>query len=210
MADKINVACDAGTLPSRTGRRVATSQPISAAYVPSTLAETWNGFWHVLGLRDCAPYETLRSIGTEDDFAAWSGYLHCGFNSAANAGEDTPYYSPYQKAVFAVMQGWTRVCSILLTVGVLCAVLCQLAELLPKRRQKCTAQTVVPWLLLFGIFGIALLRCAMIAFVEVSSFGIGTSTMYLATVHPLLVLYAFAGLLLYGRPRKTDKRRENA
>ena len=210
VADKINAACDAGTLPSRTGRRVATSQPISAAYVPSTLAETWNGFWHVLGLRDCAPYETLRSIGTEDDFAAWSGYLHCGFNSAANAGEDTPYYSPYQKTVFAVMQGWTRVCSILLTVGALCAVLCQLAELLPQRRQKCTAQTVVPWLLLFGIFGIALLRCAMIAFVEVSSFGIGTSTMYLATVHPLLVLYAFAGLLLYGRPRKTDKRRENA
>ena len=210
VADKINAACDAGTLPSRTGRRVATSQPISAAYVPATLAETWNGFWHVLGLRDCAPYETLRSIGTEDDFTAWSGYLHCGFNSAANAGEDTPYYSPYQKTVFAVMQGWTRVCSILLTVGVLCAVLCQLAELLPQRRQKCTAQTVVPWLLLFGIFGIALLRCAMIAFVEVSSFGIGTSTMYLATVHPLLVLYAFAGMLLYGRPRKTDKRRENA
>ena len=210
VADKINAACDAGTLPSRTGRRVATSQPISAAYVPSTLAETWNGFWHVLGLRDCAPYETLRSIGTEDDFAAWSGYLHCSFNSAAEAGKDTPYYSLYQKTVFAVMQGWTRVCSILLTVGVLCAVLCQLAELLPQRRQKCTAQTVVPWLLLFGIFGIALLRCAMIAFVEVSSFGIGTSTMYLATVHPLLVLYAFAGLLLYGRPRKTDKRRENA
>lgn len=63
VADKINAACDAGTLPSRTGRRVATSQPISVAYVPSTLAETWNGFWHVLGLRDCAPYETLRSIG---------------------------------------------------------------------------------------------------------------------------------------------------
>ena len=31
-------------------------------------------------------------------------------------------------------------------------------------------------------------------FVEVSSFGIGTSTMYLAPVHPLLVLYVFAGL----------------
>lgn len=90
VADKINAACDAGTLPSRTGRRVATSQPISAAYVPPTLAETWNGFWHVLGLRDCAPYETLRSIGTEDDFAAWSGYLHCGFNSAANAGRTRP------------------------------------------------------------------------------------------------------------------------
>ncbi|WP_455501555.1 hypothetical protein [Gemmiger sp.] len=202
VADKINAACDAGTLPSRTGRRAATSQPVTAAYVPATLRETWNGFWHVLALRDCAPYETLRSIGTEDDMAEWSGYLHCGFNSAANAGEDTPYYSPYQRAVFAVMQGWARLYSAVLTVCVLGAVLFQIAELLPMRRKKCTPETVVPWLLLFGIFGIALLRCAMIAFVEVSSFGIGTSTMYLATVHPLLVIYAFVGLLLYGRPLK--------
>ena len=73
VADKINADCDAGTLPSRTGKRVATSQPITAAYVPATLAETWNGFRHVLGFRDCAPYEALRSIGTDDDIAAWSG-----------------------------------------------------------------------------------------------------------------------------------------
>ena len=76
-------------------------------------------------------------------------------------------------------------------------------------RKKHTAETVVPWLLLFGIFGIALLRCAMIAFVEVSSFGIGTSTMYLATVPPLLAVYAFTGLFLYGRPIG-KKRKDNA
>ena len=202
VADTINAACDAGTLPSRTGKRTATSQPIKAEYVPATLSETWNGLCHVAGLRGCAPYEALRSIGTEEDFAAWSGYLHCSFNSAAEAGKDTPYYSLYQKAVFAVMQGWARVYSILLTVGVVCALFFHLTELLPWIRKKCTAQTVVPWLLLFGIFGMALLRCAMIAFVEVSSFGIGTSTMYLATVHPLLALYAFVGLFLYGRPLK--------
>ena len=189
-------------MPSRTGKRTATSQPIKAEYVPATLSETWNGLCHVAGLRGCAPYEALRSIGTEEDFAAWSGYLHCGFNSAAEAGKDTPYYSLYQKAVFAVMQGWAWVYSILLTVGVVCALFFHLTELLPWIRKKCTAQTVVPWLLLFGIFGMALLRCAMIAFVEVSSFGIGTSTMYLATVHPLLALYAFVGLFLYGRPLK--------
>ena len=202
VADKINAACDAGTLPSRTGKRTATSQPIKAEYVPATLSETWNGLCHVAGLRGCAPYEALRSIGTEEDFAAWSGYLHCGFNSAAEAGKDTPYYSPWQKAVFAVMQGWAWVYSILLTVGAVCALFFHLTELLPWIRKKCTAQTLVPWLLLFGIFGMALLRCAMIAFVEVSSFGIGTSTMYLATVHPLLALYAFVGLFLYGRPLK--------
>ena len=209
VADKINAACDAGTLPSRTGKRVATSQPITAAYVPATLAETWNGFRHVLGFRDCAPYEALRSIGTDDDIAAWSGYLHCGFNAAANAGEDTPYYSPYQRAIFAVMQGWAWVYGVVLTVCVFCAVVFQLMKLLSCLRKKCMAETVVPWLLLFGIFGIALLRCAMIAFVEVSSFGIGTSTMYLAPVHPLLVLYVFAGLFLYGRPISV-KRKDNA
>ena len=37
------------------------------------------------------------SIGTEDDFAAWSGYLHCGFNSAANAGRTRPTTAPYQR-----------------------------------------------------------------------------------------------------------------
>ena len=209
VADKINAACDAGTLPSRTGKRVATSQPIKAEYVGATLAETWKGFWHVLGFKDCQPYENLRSIGTTDDIAAWSGYLHCGFNNAAVAGEDTPYYSPYQKAVFAVMQAWTAVYSVVLTVCVLCAVLFRLIHLFTNLRKKNTAETVVPWLLLFGIFGIALLRCAMIAFVEVSSFGIGTSTMYLATVPPLLAVYAFAGLFLYGRPIG-KKRKDNA
>ena len=35
----------------------------------------------------------------------------------------------------------------------------------------------------------ALLRCAMIAFMEVAAFHIGTYVMYLATVHPLLILF---------------------
>ena len=93
--------------------------------------------------------------------------------------------------------------------SVLCAVLFRLIHLFTNLRKKHTAETVIPWLLLFGIFGIALLRCAMIAFVEVSSFGIGTSTMYLATVHPLLAVYAFTGLFLYGRPMG-KKRKDNA
>ena len=52
-------------------------------------------------------------------------------------------------------------------------------------------------LLLFGLLAMAALRCGMIAFVEVSSFGIGTSTMYLSTVHPLLLLYTYGCLICY-------------
>ena len=48
-------------------------------------------------------------------------------------------------------------------------------------------------IVLLGLVGMALLRCAMIAFVEVASFNIGTYVMYLSTVHPLLLLYSVTG-----------------
>ena len=108
VADKINAACDAGTLPSRTGRRVATSQPISAGLRPFDAGRDLERLLACAGPAGlCRPMRRCGPSAPNDDFAAWSGYLHCGFNSAANAGEDTPYYSPYQKTVFAVMQGWT-------------------------------------------------------------------------------------------------------
>lgn len=94
VADQDQRRLRRGHPASRTGKRVATSQPITAAYVPATLAETWNGFRHVLGFRDCAPYEALRSIGTDDDIAAWSGYLHCGFNAPPTRGRTRPITAP--------------------------------------------------------------------------------------------------------------------
>lgn len=206
VADAINGACEDGTLPSRTGQRTATSQPIKASYVASTLAETVRGFVHVITFADCAPYETARSIGTEEDMAQWSSYLHCGFNHAAEAGKDTPYYSPYQKLVFALMEGIAWCYRALLWLGLLAGLVCHWGAL-PRVLRRPAADKVVPWLLLFGILGIALLRCAMIAFVEVSSFGIGTSTMYLATVHPLLLMYAFASASAFDWP---FKRKEHA
>ena len=64
VADAVNAACDDGTLPSRTGKRAATSQPVKLSYVAPTLAETARSVVHVLAFADCAPYETARSIGT--------------------------------------------------------------------------------------------------------------------------------------------------
>ena len=129
-----------------------------------------------------------------------------GRTTLAEAGKDTPYYSAYQKLVFAVMEAIAWVYRVLLWLGLLAGLVCHIAAL-PRMLRRPAADTVVPWLLLFGILGIALLRCAMIAFVEVSSFGIGTSTMYLATVHPLFLLYAFVSVAAFGAPKK---RKENA
>ncbi len=65
----------------------------------------------------------------------------------------------------------------------------------PQEGAQETALSWLLWLILAGVLGMVLLRCLMIAFVEVASFNIGTYVMYLSTVHPLLILFAAAGLL---------------
>ena len=193
IAEKINALCDSGVLPSQTGRRSGTTPPIRAGYILPVLGESAKGAVWALTFQDCAPYESLRSIGTEDDFAAWQGYLHTKFNGAAEAGRDTPYYSPPQKLVYGLLDGLRLLYTGALPIAFLFALLAQLRGVAAAWRGG--EKTRVLWLLLFGFLGMAALRCAMIAFVEIASFGIGTSTMYLATVHPLLLLYAAAGLL---------------
>ena len=203
VADKINAACEDGTLPTRSGPRSGTSQPIRAQYVLPTLKEAAVSAVWSLTFQDCpAYYAELRSIGTQEDFAQWSGYLHCSFNGAAQAGKDTPYYSPLQLLVYRLLDGVRLVYAAALTAGFVLAVVLHLRAL-PGVLRRRTADRVVPWLLLLGFVGMAALRCAMIAFVEVSSFGIGTSTMYLATVHPLLLLYTFCAVVLYHKKETT-------
>lgn len=203
VADKVNAACEDGTLPTRSGRRSGTTQPIRAEYVLPTLKESVRSLGWVLTFQDCAAYETQRSIGTPEDFAQWSGYLHCGLNGAAEAGKDTPYYSPNQKLVFGLFGALRLVWAFALPVCFILAVLFWLRALPASVRaaRKCFT-ALVPWTLQTLLLFMAALRCGMIAFVEVSSFGIGTSTMYLATVQPLLVLFTALSFVWAAQQRR--------
>ena len=197
VADAINAACDNGTLPARSGRRSATSQPIRAQYVLPAIQEAAKSALWALTFQDCpAYYQTLRSIGTTEDVAQWSAYLHCNFNNAAEAGKDTPYYAPLQKLAYRALGVLCCVYAVLLPLAFVWAAVRHLCAL-PMVLRRRTAWAALPWLLLFGLLAMAALRCGMIAFVEVSSFGIGTSTMYLSTVHPLLLLYTYGCLICY-------------
>ena len=162
----------------------------------ATFSKLLGALW-ALTFQDCpAYYQTLRSIGTTEDVAQWSAYLHCNFNNAAEAGKDTPYYAPLQKLAYRALGVLRCVYAVLLPLAFVWAVVRHLCAL-PMVLRRRTAGAVLPWLLLFGLLAIAALRCGMIAFVEVSSFGIGTSTMYLSTVHPLLLLYTYGCLICY-------------
>ena len=204
VADAINALCDSGQLEANGPKRSSTTPPIRLEYVPDVLVEGVRSLLHTLTFRDCAPYYAdQRSLILPEDEAVYEAYLGQQVNSAARAGSDLPYYSPLQKLVFAGMEAIRLVYAVGLPVLFAAAVVLQIRQgfrLLQLRKQKdIQPGQALLWVLLLGLVAMALLRCFMIAFVEVASFNIGTSTMYLSTVHPLLLLYSGAGILTLWR-----------
>lgn len=204
VADAINALCDSGQLEANGPERSSTTPPIRMKYVPDVLAEGGRSLLHTLTFRDCAPYYAdQRSLILPEDEAVYEAYLGQQVNSAAQAGSDLPYYSPLQKLVYTGMEVIRLVYAVGLPVLFVAAAVLQARrgiQLLQLRKQKAIQPgQALLWVLLLGLLGMALLRCFMIAFVEVASFNIGTSTMYLSTVHPLLLLYSGAGILTLWR-----------
>ena len=201
VADAINELCDAGELPSNGPRRTGTTPPIRAEYVGPVLKEGLHSLWYSLTFGGCEPYDAENlSIGPTEDLEVWENYLGQRTNSAAQAGTALPYYSPVQRLVYLGLEVLRAVYAVALPVAFAAAVALQVknaAALLGGARKK---RPIAPGrgmlaLLLAGLFAMALLRCFMIAFVEVASFNIGTYAMYLSTVHPLLLLFSAAGIL---------------
>lgn len=200
VADRINALCDSGALASQGGRRTGTTPPIRAAYVGPVLAEGVKSLGYALTFQGCEPWEAEKmSLILPEDQALWEGYLGEKVNAAAQAGTALPYYSPLQRAVYLLLQAvrWGYAIGLpLLFLAALAVWGRRGLALLALRRRKAVPQGMaLLWALLGGLLGMALLRCFMIAFVEVASFNIGTYAMYLSTVHPLLLLFSAAAVL---------------
>lgn len=191
VADGINALCHAGALPAESGKRSGTAPPIRTEHILPTLQEGLHGLIYAATFQGCAPYEELRSIGTPEDVALWEGYLHDRVNVAAVAGSDAPYYSPWQKLAYKGlgMLVWVY------RIGVPLLLAAALVIFVKKTPAMLQSKSALLWFILLGLLGMALLRVMMIAFVMVASFDIPTSTMYLATVHPLLLLFGGATVL---------------
>lgn len=195
VADKINALCADGTLAAALGPRSSTTAPIRPQYVGAVLAEGLHGLWYSATFQDCAPYYADRlTIGPLDALEEWHSYLKCRTNYAAVEGTSTPYYGPIDKLLYGVFGAVRWVYALVLPLALAAAAALQVRRGWRMLRTK-RGEGLLLWLVLLGVAGMALLRCFMIAFVEVSSFGIGTYVMYLSTVHPLLILYAGAGIL---------------
>ncbi len=196
LANEINGLCDAGLVSSRAARSSVTP-PLDLRFVPPVAQEWVKNLLFCVTFQDCEP-TSLVSIGEyESQLAPMEDYLHEEVLLAYRENSELPYYSLWQRACFFILEAIAWVYRIAIPVMLLCATAWQAlaarATFKRKDEKENGDEKRLVWLLMLGLLFLFLLRAAMIAFTSVSSFQIGIYVMYLATVHPIMILYACLG-----------------
>lgn len=203
IADGIEAQINNGTLQARYGARVSVNPPIRSEYILPVLQRTLQNFWYVITFQD-VDARSILTVPDEETNAPIEAYLHEQALVYAKASSDEPYFNTMQKSSFLILDVLAGLYKVTAPLAFAAALFMQgvgagrLVKRLRKKASRNAAETL--WFLAgLGLLACMLLRCAMIAYVEVSSFTIGIYIMYLASVHPLLLLYAFAGTVCFVR-----------
>lgn len=197
LAQSIQDAVDSGLLETENGGtklRKSVTPPIKMRYVPAVLAETVNGFKVSVLFEQCDPLAE-RAVGRDDEIRPVEEFIHQSGATALVENTETPYLSPLRRISHEFLRFMRTVYAVCIPCMLVISVIWQVKQLRKDIMSKHVDSESMLNTVMLGLIAMALLRCAMIAFVEVSSFGIGTYVMYLSTVHPLLILYSVIGFV---------------
>lgn len=193
----IQTAVDNGTLHTTNGKtklRNSVTPPIKLEYVPDVLGETFAGFKVVMLFEQCDPLAE-RAVGYPEEIREVEDFIRQSGAVAMIENTDIPYLSPVRGLMHTVLRRFVQIYRYCIPVMFVIALLWQIRKLRWDIFAKRFDGESMLNIIMLGLVGMALLRCAMIAFVEVASFNIGTYVMYLSTVHPLVILYSFIGFV---------------
>ncbi|MDL2325299.1 hypothetical protein LJC61_09195 [Ruminococcaceae bacterium OttesenSCG-928-A16] len=201
LAADINALCDAGVLPAG-AKRSSVSPAIRARYIAPVSKEAMHSLVFCATFQQCSPRSLFSPGGNDPAFYAeklqpMEEFLHEKAIIITHENTTDPVYTQFQNIAYKLLDIIQIVYSVLLPLA-LCAALVwqvvggvQLAKRL-RARQKAPGQTL-GWVIQLGVLFCFVLRAFMVAFVSVTSFEIGTYIMYLASIHPLMLLYGFCG-----------------
>ncbi|MDL2293550.1 hypothetical protein LJC60_02850 [Ruminococcaceae bacterium OttesenSCG-928-D13] len=201
LARAINALCDDGTLAAGP-RRSGVSPPIRAEYIAPVTAEALYSLAFCAVFAQCDARSLWSTHANDPVFyaetiAPMEAFLHDTAQTATEAGSEAPYHSLSQRLRFLALDIIRYVYAALTPLALLAALAWQLLEgaRLAKllRRREPTGKAGLLWVLCLGLWLCILLRAFMIAFVTVASFHIGTFVMYLATIHPMMLLVGYIG-----------------
>ena len=160
--------------------------------MPDVLAETFAGFKVSILFRQCDPV-AHRAVGTPEEITPVEEFINQPGAVALIPYTETPYLSPIRAVSHGILRLFNVIYTVCIPLMFVISVFWQIKKLREDITNKAFDRESMLNIVMLGFVGMALLRCAMIAFVEVASFGIGTYVMYLSTVHPLLIAYSFTG-----------------
>ncbi len=195
LTAEIQKAVENGILKTTSGRtslRVSVTPPIKMEYVPDVLKETIGGFKTVMLFEQCIPYAE-KAVGYPEEIQDVEQFIRQQGDTGYIPGTDISYISPARKLMHMVLEIFIVVYKLCIPVMFVISLFWQIKKLRRDIFAKKFDTESMLNIVRLGLMGMALLRCAMIAFVEVASFNIGTYVMYLSTVHPLVIMYSFIG-----------------
>lgn len=199
MADEINALCDSGVLPADGKKRSGVNPPIKAAYVAPVLKEGFSSLWFCATFKQCDPRSMYSPGGNDAEYyndilRPMEEFLKEKALTVTKENSAEPYFSPKQRMAFLAFDVIRALYAVLLPAAFMLSLIWLVwqAARMAKNSELRKKEGMV-WLVCLGILLCILLRAFMIAFVTVSSFEIGTFVMYLASIHPLMLLLGFAG-----------------
>lgn len=197
LTREIQAAVDSGRLKTQSGTnklRSSLTPPIRKEYVLPVIEETFNGIELVLTFSQRDPLAG-RAVGTTEEIQPVEEFIYQKGAVALIENTQIPYLSPIRAVAHRVLRLIRAVYRVIIPVMFIIRLIWQIKTLISDILEKRFTQRGYLNIIAFGLVGMAFLRRAMIAFVEVCAFGIGTYIMYLATAHPLIILYSGLGFV---------------
>ncbi|MEG2192203.1 MAG: hypothetical protein RRX95_02865 [Oscillospiraceae bacterium] len=195
LTAEIQKAVDEGRLVTENGKnklRKSVTPPIKIQYVPSVFKEGIKSFLTVMSFEQCDPVAEM-AVGSAEEIEPVEEFIRQKGARARKENTTQLYFGPIRKVTHGFLKAMVWVYRICIPIMFVITIFWQIKQVnVDLCDKKFTVESMLN-IILAGLVGMSLLRCAMIAFVEVSSFGIGTYAMYLSTVHPLLIAYCFVG-----------------
>ena len=195
LTAEIQRCVDSGELKTANGKnklRVSVTPPIKGEYVLPVLAETFKGFGTVITFGQCDPLAE-HAVGKDYEIARVRDFINQQGAVVCVENTDIPYLPPIRRLTHKFMRVMISIYKVCMPIMLLITLAWQIKTLICDIKEKKFDRESMLNIILLGLIGMAFLRCAMIGFMEVSSFAIGTYVMYLSTVHPLVIAYGFLG-----------------
>ncbi len=197
VADEINELCDSGAIPSKAFVS-GTSMPFRSDYVVPLLVESAKSFVACAIFYDTDARVDL-TFAPPELIAEWESYLGNKAVSIAKTNTALPYYNPFQQVMYFGLDVIRYIYMVLSPVMLVFAFLWFAPEFkrLKLYFKQGNMQAVTVLFVMLGVLLSIVLRVAMVSYHEVSSANLSVFMMYLSSVHPLMLMFGFAGSCFY-------------